>query len=362
MNEKEQLVLGLIRENPYLSQQEMAEKVGLSRPALANIISSLTKKGEVLGRAYILPEKKAIVAIGGANVDRKFHIEGTVQLETSNPANVTASVGGVARNIAENLGRLGNEVKLLTMIGADHDGEKIKQHSEEFISFEMTEVLTDKSTGSYSAVLTHDGELVIAMADMEIYKELVPSTLAKYESRIVDARCIVVDLNAPCETVEYIMNLARTRKVPLAVIPVSSPKMSHMPEDLHGLTYFISNKDEIETYLQCSLQTEKDYEKAVSELLKKGVDHVVITLGGNGVITGHNGNIERLDALPIDRIVDVTGAGDAFVSAFLHAILHKEPFRDAVSFGLYNASRTLQCKATVREDLSVNELSIWREL
>jgi len=100
----------------------------------------------------------------------------------------------------------------------------------------------------------------------------------------------------------------------------------------------------------------------VSELLKKSVDHVVITLGGNGVITGNNGNIERLDALPIERIVDVTGAGDAFVSAFLHDILHKDPFRDAVSFGLYNASRTLQCKATVREDLSVNELSIWREL
>ncbi len=362
MNEKEQLVLGLIRENPYLSQQEMAEKVGLSRPALANIISSLTRRGEVIGRAYILPEKKAIVAIGGANVDRKFHIEGTVRLETSNPANVTTSVGGVARNIAENLGRLGNEVKLLTMMGADHDGEKIKKHSEKFISFEMTEILPDKSTGSYSAVLTHDGELVIAMADMEIYKELVPSMLTKYEARIVDARCIIIDLNAPRETVEYIVNLARTRDIPLAVIPVSSPKMNHMPDSLQGLTYFISNKDEVETYLQRSLKTEEDYENAVSEFLGKGVDHVVITLGEAGVITGHKGKIERLKAVPIDCIVDVTGAGDAFVSAFLHAMLQDEPFLEAVKFGLYNASQTLQCDTTVREDLSVNELVIWREL
>ena len=63
MNEKEQLVLELIRENPYLSQQEMAEKVGLSRPALANIISSLIKRGQIIGRAYVLPERQAIIAV-----------------------------------------------------------------------------------------------------------------------------------------------------------------------------------------------------------------------------------------------------------------------------------------------------------
>lgn len=362
MNEKEQLILELIRENPYLSQQEMAEKVGLSRPSLANIISSLTKRGQIIGRAYVLPERQAIIAIGGANVDRKFHIEGSIQLETSNPASVTTSIGGVARNIAENLGRLGNEVKLFTLLGADHDGEKIKQYSEKYMSFEMTEMMSERSTGSYSAVLTHDGELVIALADMEIYNEMLPAVLAKYEGRIADARCIILDLNAPKETVEYVLSLARTRGIPLAVIPVSSPKMSHMPNDLQGLTYFICNRDEAETYLHCSLQSEEDYEKAVADLLKKGVGHVIITLGSAGVIAGSSEGIERQQALPASHIADVTGAGDAFVSAFLHAALQDAPFQEAVRFGLYNASRTLQCETTVREDLSVNELSIWREM
>ena len=72
MNEKEKLIFQLIKKNPYLSQQEMAEQLGMSRPALANIISSLIKRGEILGRAYVLPEKNQIIAIGGANIEMKL--------------------------------------------------------------------------------------------------------------------------------------------------------------------------------------------------------------------------------------------------------------------------------------------------
>lgn len=57
VNEKELLVLQAIKNNPFLSQQEMAEQLSMSRPALANIISGLIKKGEIVGRAYVLPEK-----------------------------------------------------------------------------------------------------------------------------------------------------------------------------------------------------------------------------------------------------------------------------------------------------------------
>ena len=361
LKEKERLVLRLIQENPYLSQQEMAEKLGMSRPALANTICALIKKGEVVGRAYVLPKRQAIVTIGGANVDRKFHIEGTVQLATSNPVTVTASVGGVARNISENLGRLGNEVKLMTILGQDADAEKIKKHSEQFMSFEMTETMLNQSTGSYSAVLNPQGELVIAMANMTIYDRLLPERVSKYESRLLDARCLVADLNCPKETVEYALELARTRNIPFAIVPVSSPKMSRMPENLSGVTYFICNQDEAETYLSQSLQTEQQFEQAVRDLLAKGIEYVVLTLGSEGIVAGSKAGIERLKTVPVDEVVDVTGAGDAFVSAFLHAMLQDEPYIDALRFGLYNASKTLQCETTVREDLSYNELTIWRE-
>lgn len=361
LNEKEQLVLQMIIENPYLSQQEMASNLNMSRPALANTISSLIKKGEVIGRAYVLPEKNTIISIGGANVDRKFHVAGAVQLATSNPATVTESVGGVARNIAENLGRLGNQVKLLTLLGQDQDAVNIEQQSAAFVQFDLAEKLANESTGSYSAVLGEDGELVIALANMSIYDRLLPEIIAKHEASLVNAQCIIVDLNCPKETVFYLQQLAIDRGLSLAIVPVSSPKMNRMSENLVGVTFFICNRDEAETYLQKGFDNEMQYEEAVKMLLELGAEHVILTLGEQGVMAGDKDGIRKFNAVKVDHIVDVTGAGDAFVSAFLHGVLHEESFTKAIEFGLYNSSETLKVDNTVRTNLSNNELEKWRE-
>ena len=76
MNDKEAAIVELFRKNPFLTQQEMADQLNMSRPALANFISGLMKRGIITGRAYILSEDNEVVCIGGANVDRKFHHEG----------------------------------------------------------------------------------------------------------------------------------------------------------------------------------------------------------------------------------------------------------------------------------------------
>ncbi|ATP41871.1 carbohydrate kinase [Solibacillus sp. R5-41] len=362
MNEKEKLVFQLIKKNPYLSQQEMSQQLGMSRPALANMISSLIKRGEIIGRAYVLPEKNQIVAIGGANVDRKFSIEKDVQLGTSNPATVGESVGGVARNIAENLGRLGNQVSLLTTLGDDHDGELLKKSSEAFVSFELVEKLQDEKTGSYTAVLDNNGELVVAMANMSIYKKLLPTVLEKHEATLQNASCIIIDLNCPAETVQYTKDLARQRNIPFVIVPVSSPKMNHMPDNLVGVSYFICNRDEAETYLQVKLENMEHYEAAVRQLIQMGAKSVILTLGKNGVLAGNKEKIQYFKAVKTTDIVDVTGAGDAFVSAFLHGVINEEDFDVAIQLGLVSASKTLQSEKTVRPDLTNEALNQWREL
>src|SRR5690606_22967949 len=102
-----------------------------------------------------------------------------------------------------------------------------------------------------------------------------------------------------------------------AVIPVSSPKMKHMPQDLNGIRYFICNRDEAESYLNVKLDTFSHYDKAVNMLMQKGAEHVVLTLGEHGVMVGNEGKVVHYKAIATRNIVDVTGAGDAFVSAFL---------------------------------------------
>jgi len=361
VNEKEQLVLQTIKNNPFLSQQEMAEALNMSRPTLANLISGLIKKGEIVGRAYVLPEKSSIFTIGGANVDRKFHIDGHVQNGTSNPSTVTESVGGVARNIAENLGRFGNEVKLITILGQDQGAKFIEKESQAYMNLNHVEMMPELKTGSYSAVLDSHGELVLAMADMSIYDSLLPTVLKKHEPLLSNAKCIIVDLNCPKETIIYLQNLACIRNIPFAIIPVSAPKIKNMPDDLIGVTYFICNRDEAEAYLNTRLVTDQDYTSAVKKLLEKGASNVILTLGDRGAMVGSLEGVFYLDAEKVNDVIDVTGAGDAFVGGFLHGILNGESFKDAVKFGQANATKTLQSDKTVRHNITSDELENWRK-
>ncbi|WP_285851300.1 carbohydrate kinase [Sporosarcina aquimarina] len=358
VNEKEQQLISLIRQNPYCSQQELAEGLGLSRPAVANLISALTKRGYITGRAYVLAPEDEIICIGGANVDRKFHVTGSVASGTSNPAEMSVTIGGVARNIAENLGRLDHPVRLITTAGKDADWDLIATHSSPYMDLTSVRLLPDASTGSYSAVLDKHGELVIAMAVMDVYESLNADYIASLERHLARARMIVIDLNVAKETAEAIRVAAIRHQVPLAIIPVSGPKMAHLPDTLEGLTWFICNEDEAETLTGITIQNDDDWKSAVSALLDLGAEHAIITSGKKGIMAGDRTTrtIHHHAAIPGVSVEDVTGAGDAFVSGVLHAAVMERTLNDAISYGLVNAAKTLASTYTVRPELTANGL------
>lgn len=357
INEKEQILLDLIRKNPYVSQQELAEILGLSRPSIANMISSLIKKGFILGRAYILSESQQVICIGGANIDRKFHIKEKTQLGTSNPAYVTQNTGGVARNIAENLGRLGLDISLISACGADKDWSFIEDSSSLYMNLDTVSQFAEKSTGSYTAVLDSNGELVIALADMEIYEAITPDLLLKHDVLLSHAKCIIADLNCPKETIQFLCRFAKSHDTPMILIPVSSPKMTRLPDDLTGVTWLITNRDESETFFHNEIKNNADWKKALENWLSLGISNVVITNGKEGSMIGNKEEgIFHVPSIETNNIVDVTGAGDAFSSAVIYSWLEGKTLTEIAKAGNINASKTLQSPYTVRQDLSAEQL------
>lgn len=357
LTEKEQLILDLIGKNPYISQQELAQNLELSRPSIANMISGLIKKGHILGRAYILSESQHVICIGGANIDRKFHIKGQAQLGTSNPSYVTQNAGGVARNIAENLGRLGLEVSLISAAGADKDWTIIEDSSASYMNLETVSKFPEKATGSYTAVLDSNGELVIALADMDVYEAITPELLRKHEGFFTQSKCIIVDLNCPKETVQYLCHFAKSHNLPIVLIPVSSPKMNRLPDELDGVTWLITNRDESETYFQHEIKNDSDWKNAVEKWLSLGISNVVITNGKEGSMVGNKEEgIFHVPPIEAKEIVDVTGAGDAFSSAVIYSWLEGRTLLEIAKAGSTNASKTLQSPYTVRQDLSAEQL------
>ncbi len=357
MTEKEQLIFDLIRNNPYISQQELAEAVGLSRPSVANMISGLTRKGHILGRAYILNDSQQIVCIGGANLDRKFQVKNKAQLGTSNPIKSMKSVGGVARNVAENLGRLGQDVTLLTTCGADSDWSFIEESSKVFMNLDQVTKIPGAATGSYTAVIDTNGEMIIALADMEVYEALSPELLSQQEALLNRAKCIIADLNCPKETLQFLCYYAKKHDRPLVLIPVSSPKMERLPDDLSGVTWLITNRDESETYFKAKISNHQEWKQAIEKWLSLGIANVVITNGKKGSMLGNKEEgIYYVPSIETKDVVDVTGAGDAFSAAVIYSWLEGKNLSQIGRAGTINASKTLQSAYTVRQDLSAAQL------
>jgi len=98
-----------------------------------------------------------VVVIGGANLDVKARSTRTVVPATSNPGTATMSAGGVGRNIAENLARLGTRTHLVASIGADAPGDQVLAATAAAgVGVEQVR-RSAASTGNYTAVLDADG-------------------------------------------------------------------------------------------------------------------------------------------------------------------------------------------------------------
>lgn len=358
LTKNEEKVLAFIQDNPFIQQKDLAKKMGLSRPAVANIISQLVRKDYLLGKAYVVNRLNGIVCIGAANVDKKIKSTHELKTYTSNPVTSTKSLGGVARNVAENLGKLGNDVVMMTAVGNDSEWLYVKELSEPFMSMDTVLQVEGQSTGTYTALLDNSGDMYLGLADMSVYDFLTPEWIAKQSSALQHANCIVMDLNCPKETIDYVCSFADKHEKKLVLIAVSEPKMARLPEQLSAVDCLIVNKGETASYFNLTLSTKKDIEHGLDKWLEKGIKRVVLTAGSQDIVVATKSGKTWHAVQPVssDKVVDVTGAGDAFSGAYIDAWLKDEPDAQCAKAGLANAYHTIQSEYTVRQDLTYKQL------
>ena len=143
-------------------------------------------------------EEHRVLVIGGAGVDIVGRLEGGLRRGTSNPGQICSSFGGVARNVAENLARLGQPVTLITAIGGDEVGDSLIQGLVEAgVNTEAILRVLGGDTGKYLAVIDQDGELQFALADMSAMNELSSEHLRAHISAFKDAALLFLDANLP---------------------------------------------------------------------------------------------------------------------------------------------------------------------
>uniref|UniRef100_UPI003D73B93F PfkB family carbohydrate kinase n=1 Tax=Streptomyces cucumeris TaxID=2962890 RepID=UPI003D73B93F len=224
LTRREREILALLRRDPLTGPQAIADALGTTRAAVNVHLSNLGKKGAILGRGYIVRQENAVVVIGGANVDVKVRSLAPVAYHTSNPGRSHTSPGGVARNIAENLARLGTPTHLIAAVGQDAAGERLLSETQ------ATGVRVDHvhrsahPTGTYTAVLDADGDLVVAIADMAATDGLGPGHLHHARELIGHAAMLVLDGNLSPQVLAYALDIASATGVQTLIDPVSVPK------------------------------------------------------------------------------------------------------------------------------------------
>lgn len=344
---KEQQILHHIKINPFISQQELSTKVGLSRSAVANYIGNLTKTGKIKGRAYVLQEESSIICIGGANTDRKARSNQKIRLYSSNPVHTTEVCGGVARNFAENLSRLGYNTSLMSSVGDDKEGHWILEKTEgEGVDVSQVWILQTERTGTYTTLLDMNGETIVAMADMNIYEKITIPMIEEKWAYIVASQAVFLDTNLSEDCIHYITERCRDEKIDLYIAPISAAKAKKLPTNLEGVNLLLLNQSEAEILADTRITSVKDCQLASEKIRARGVEKVIVTLADQSVFYASPTESGHLLPFKTD-IIDVTGASDAFSACAIHGIMNEETLADACRLGLAGSALTLQTEESV---------------
>lgn len=294
-----------------------------------------------------------VLVLGGANTDLLARSAAPAVPGTSNPGTTTMTPGGVGRNVAENLARLGTTVALVTAVGDDALGDDLLARTEAAGVDVSRTIRLPGSTGTYTAVLDHSGELVVAVADMAAAEAVGPEHVHALRDAVAAAAVVVVDGNLRPDTVAAALDEAAAAGVPVVLEPVSVPKARRLTAVLPGRPVFLltPNLDELGALTGLPTGSDAEARDAAARLHEHGAELVWIRRGEQGSLLSTRDGVHAGTAVRTG-VVDVTGAGDAMLAAFCHAWLRGASPADAVVFGHAAAALTVASDRTVRPDLS----------
>ena len=297
--------------------------------------------------------QQEIVGIGAANVDIMGESAGKLVMEDSNPGTLSVSVGGVTRNVCENTARLGLPTRLITTVGDDMYGERIRAHCQGCgIAVDSLITLPGRTSSSYVSIHRSDGEMAVALSDMRILQELTPARLEPLRDKLSAAAAIVVDGCLPQETLRYIIRTFGAQ-VPIFADPVSTAYARRMRPVLRGIDTLKPNRLEAEVLSGRSIRGEADYFRAAEAILAQGVRRVIISAGARGCYYADTAG-QRLwsRTRPLLQVENATGAGDSFMAGLLYSAQKKFWLGDTIDFAMGAALVALQARTTINPELS----------
>lgn len=297
-----------------------------------------------------------VLVVGAASIDSKGRARVPFIPGSSIPGDVRVSVGGVARNVADNLARLGVRSVLLSAVGSGGSGKRILSNAAEVgINTDYMIVNPQFPTSAYIALLDEKGSLAMSVDDMRVLASITPQVIKRCRNLIKNAAMVVMDSNLSQETIDTLITVAHRYNVHVAADPTSTVLAHRLKAHLRRIFMITPNVAEAEILSGISIDQHSDAIAAARALVNAGVEIVIITLAEAGVVYATASASGHVPAVATE-VIDPTGGSDALTATVVFGLLNDIPLDEAVRLGASAAALTLATSDTVRSDLSLDLL------
>lgn len=286
-----------------------------------------------------------VTVFGSVVADTRLVTEAPARPGTSNPATSRERSGGVGRNVAMALARMGLAIRLSSRVGEDAAGQALVDELRAAgIDTGGIESSARHPTARYWAVLEPSGELVIGLADMAVFAEHGAAAVEQVAAR--PAAAWFIDCNLPAATLALLLDHPK-RPALVAADTVSAAKALRLRGHLARLDLLFTNAAEAAALVGPGPPAE-----LARRLVAQGVGAVVLGQGAAGLVLADATGVHALDALAVP-VVDVTGAGDALAAGVLAARLAGLELAAACRIGRLAAALAVGSDAAVPQDFGI---------
>jgi pseudouridine kinase len=294
-----------------------------------------------------------VVVIGAASLDIKGQLVRDFMPGTSNAASIRISAGGVARNIAENLVRLGMGASLIAAVCSDDFGQAIIQQTEAAgVDISGVMITCEQRSASYIAIISPNAELLAGLDDSSAARLITPEWIDRFADRLRRAPLVLLDANLARATVDHVLAICEAAGVPVAFESVAYGLATRFHERVGRFSLITPNMLEAEALSGMPVNDVAGAIKAAQHLVGLGTSIAVITMAAEGAVYATADEVGHVPAVATD-VLDPTGAGEALAAAVIYGLVHEIPISECVRLGVIAATITLRSPETVAPELSL---------
>ncbi len=316
LTSREKEILDLLKKEPLISQEEMAQRFGITRSSVAVHISNLMKKGVILGKGYVLNEAVSVVVLGNCVL--------TVEVKKQGGATaIDLNWGGFAYKASQTLADFGSNVKIVSVIGNDEQGDLMVSH----LSSKKVDIsnIYRHNSRRTTRQIRCDGEILFSEG---FFADDYEKALNLREWVIFNCEWLVVE---PAWQ-EYVYRKALSKdgeKLPCMCTCLSLEHGQTLPEYLDGYDVVVLGLEDLFKF--------DSYRGPIQELIDAGMEHCIITDGHSAVIHMKQQGIQEYSLLP-NQSFHYSRQLLYLLCGLVYGLSNNYPLRQAVRMGVGTAT------------------------